>query len=282
MHNIVGNVFSHTNDNDHTGRWTSVKEVRTCTGPLVNSYRDLVSLVAELGYRNRRLFLLYRGQRHNPLARGDSGPALYPSIYRPEAPGGRKLSRRKLKARFDALRTAITRLRDRRADLGDSGPGLYRHWEYQAALLQHYELCPTPLLDASSSLRVACSFALREVDGGQGFLFVLGVPYPHGCISHFVEDDLALVRLQGVCPPAALRPHYQDGYLLGTMTAMDGFKGSSDNAAYRLVAKYRLNNEQGRFWDGAFQPLPYAALMPARDAFLDTLRGLLPAPQAAN
>lgn len=137
------------------------------------------------------------------------------------------------------------------------------------ALLQHYELCPTPLLDVTRSLRVAASFAL--MDGSeQGFVFVLGMPYPNGSISHLVDYEARIIDLQSVCPYRALRPHYQEGVLIGRYPWL-GTKEAGDNVAYRLIAKLRLSNADAKFWSGGFNAIPRKALLPTDDPYGEQL-----------
>lgn len=276
-------IFSHvrTVELDHPARrgtpseriserseWTTVTQVRRSLGYRVKTFETLVSLVAEVGYRNRRYNLLFRGQEVDHKDRNGAS-RIYPSIYRPKD-GQTSLRGPTLAARFEEFRAAMSKLRNARSSLADAGPGLYRHWEYQAALLQHYKIRKTPLLDATQSLRVAASFAMPRASHGEGFIMVLGMPHPHGSISHFVDDDMTLVKLQNVCPPEALRPHYQEGYLLGRMSVMNRTKEAADNAAYRLLAKYHLTNDGG-FWTKSFRPIHQSALLPRNDPFLDKI-----------
>jgi len=287
---IDGNVFSHIRFTEtiypdepdleeeletqtvERPEWCSVPKVRASGGYTVRSFRALVSLVAELGYRNRRYNLLFRGQQQDYLDRNGRS-AIYPSIFRPK-PGQKHLRKTAIAERFDALTKAIALLRKEKSALGAGWPGLYLLREYQMALLQHYGVRKTPLTDATHSLRVATSFALPDRTATEGFVLVLGMPHPSGSISHFVDDDIVLVKLQNVCPPSALRPHYQEGYLLGRLS-LTCSKERGDNAAYRLIAKYHLKNEDGSFWDDDFRPIPPTALYPADDPFEQKMLDLL-------
>jgi hypothetical protein len=253
--------MSHSTERYQSPEWASNTTIRRGFGFEVSSFEELVKLVAGVGYHNRRFNLLFRGQEKDHLDQKD-GSKLYSNIYRPKH-GQARLLRPVLAERFAELFEAVRRLR-LPAFATDVGRGLSRHWEYQAALLQHYGLRKTPFLDVTHSLRVAASFALPRRSGAEGYLFVLGMPHPHGSISHFIDDDIVLVKLQNVCPPEALRPHYQEGYLVGRLSARDRFKEKGDNAAYRLLAKYKLLND-GSFWTKNFQPIPRAALLPKTD-----------------
>jgi hypothetical protein len=89
-----------------------------------------------------------------------------------------------------------------------------------------------------------------------------------------VDEQMVLVRLQSVCTPDALRPHYQEGYMVGRWPlSMAKLKG--DNAAYRMIGKYRLLNANEGFWDDDFAPLPQRAIYPPDDAFGDRLKDAL-------
>ncbi len=123
---------------------------------------------------------------------------------------------------------------------------------------------PTPLIDITQSLRVAATFALRN--SNSGYLYVFGLPYPNGSISHFIDQKIVLVKLQNVCPTRALRPRYQEGFMVGKFPFRPTKEGG-DNLARRLVAKFLLNNDSGEFWDKDFQPLPGEILYPQNDWF---------------
>ncbi len=81
------------------------------------------------------------------------------------------------------------------------------------AILQHYEVCETPLLDVSQSARIAASFA-SQAGTAECFFYVLGVPNISGAITASAEASLTVLRLSSVCPPEAVRPHLQEGFLL--------------------------------------------------------------------
>jgi len=231
--------------------------------------------VAELGSRNPRFNLFFRGQNYDYIdSNGKS--KLYPSILRPEA--NRTLIRRSvIEHRFEQLRAFHRRLRANRAQLKLSS-SLAAHPEYWYSILQHYGICRTPLLDLTQSLRVAATFALYDIETEEwlsnGYFYVLGMPHLHGCISAFVVDRLTVVKLQNVCPPHALRPHFQEGYLVGRWPRT-AFKEAYDNFAYWLVGKYLLDNTNQDFFGKDFPPIPADVLLPREDPFGDRLQKLL-------
>ena len=77
-------------------------------------------------------------------------------------------------------------------------------------------MCPTPLLDVTHSLRIAASFGSAQANG-EAFLYAIGLPNLSGMITASAEAGLQTVRLASVCPPTAVRPHIQEGYLLGNI-----------------------------------------------------------------
>jgi hypothetical protein len=126
-------------------------------------------------------------------------------------------------------------------------------------ILQHYEVCPTPLLDVTQSLRNAASFASHDNSGGSAYVFVLGVPNLSGAVTSSSEAGLQIMRLSSACPPDAVRPHFQEGYLLGEYPEMDDYgqntQYSFDEMDFgrRLLAKFRFNPQ--RFWTNPNFPL---------------------------
>jgi hypothetical protein len=245
----------------------SISEIRKSKGTKVNSFASLACLIAEIGYHNHRYNLLFRGQANDDKDKNDR-TRIYPSIYRPE---GQRLSRQVSKERFQNLKKAITALSKARKSLGIHSI-LNNHSEYYIALLQHYQLLRTPMLDLTSSLLVAASFALEK--GRTGYLFVFGMPHPQGSISHFIDDSLVLVKLQNVCPPEALRPHFQEAYLVGKLP-INSMKEAKDNFGTKLIGKYFLDNSSGNFWKDGFKQIPKKVLYPSNDTYLKRLKSIL-------
>lgn len=247
----------------------SVSQIRKSLGYPIKNFRQLVVKISELGFENHSYNLLFRGQNEDHLdKKGQS--KLYPRIYRPQNNDGR-LSKRLLDQRFNILKQHLDTLKQERKIIRFHR-GLSKFEEYQISILQHYELCDTPFLDLTQSARVAATFALHKAK--TGYLFVLGMPHTYGSISLFVDQGLRLVKLQNICPPEALRPHYQEGFLVGRLPYTIK-KNMNDNFAHHLIGKYFLNNSDGKFWDKEFQAIPYDALIPPKDKFEDKLRKLI-------
>ena len=144
--------------------------------------------------------------------------------------------------------------------------------EVQWAVIQHYGLWPTPLIDITSSLRIAASFAMDLQVGipgnhRHGFVFVVGMPSSTGSITFDIDQQLCLARLYSACPRIAKRPHYQDGFLVGRFpiySMADHRVQEKSNLLRRLVAKFSLVDE-GNFWDEDFPIIRDTALYPEND-----------------
>ena len=142
-----------------------------------------------------------------------------------------------------------------------------RHHVLRWSILQHYEVCPTPLLDVTHSIRIAASFASLS-GNALVYLYVLGVPNLSGAITASAEAGLQIVRLSSVCPPSAVRPHIQEGYLLGQYPEVAGIAQRENYFHYeldfglRLVAKFCF--EPATFWkDRDFPKVAKTALYPS-------------------
>ncbi|MFM2091115.1 MAG: hypothetical protein RLZZ127_1604 [Planctomycetota bacterium] len=256
-------------------------EVRADRGHAVADYPELAARIAELQFRNRGLLLLFRGQnRDHRNASGNT--TLAPSIFRNGR--ARRGWPRTLHQRYARLAAADAALAARW-----TGDGLFgrdrvrRHRLVRWAILQHYGVCDTPLLDATHSLRIACSFA-ADGAGDEAVLMVLALPQLAGAVTASAEAGVQAIRLASACPPHAVRPHLQEGYLLGEYPPIedpaqgDGYDPHEVDFGRRLVAKFRF--DPAVLWTPAFPRVPRAALYPEDDPMqilADELRAGLPA-----
>ncbi|HTE31030.1 MAG TPA: FRG domain-containing protein [Chryseolinea sp.] len=252
MRSIEGSIFSHL---DLAGKpeEDGNKDVASTEPLLVDTFIGLLENVAVLSFHNKDHLLFFRGQkREHPNQRGNS--SFYPSIYRTE--GKEKLKPEVLKTRFRLLDQASSLLIKsfEENSINDSIGELKRRRLIQWSILQHYEVCDTPLLDVTQSLRVACSFALQKADEF-GYVYVFGFPYMTNRISTNSEQEIVHVRLINICPPQALRPYFQEASLVGTEEVTTDYDDRSDlDFKRRLIAKFRIPNSQA-FWgsQGSFQ-----------------------------
>jgi len=160
--------------------------------------------VARLSYANRNHLAFFRGQGKDYQSK-EEGSTLYPAIYR-----GDNLVHAELEVRFRQLESAsraVVKLFDNHEVEGAREVSRKRY--VQSSILQHYQVAPTPLLDVTHSLRVACSFAQLASTDPTCYVYVLGFPYPTNRISINSEEDLVNIRLLSICPPDALRPYSQ-------------------------------------------------------------------------
>lgn len=239
-------------------------EIRKGNAHIVVDFMDLATKVAELQFMNRDFVLLYRGQKNDH--KNDKGNStLKPTLLR--AIENISPNQPVLEARFNALKIAERLLIERFSNSNFAGRDrVKRQRILRWSILQHYKVCATPLLDVTHSLRIAASFASAGT-GDEAFIYVLGVPNLSGAITASAEANLQIVRLSTVCPPTALRPHIQEGYLLGEYPEMGDYDQKQNYAHFeidfgrRLVAKFGFNPRS--FWrNDDFPQVGQGALYP--------------------
>jgi len=236
----------------------------------VSTFRALVEHVAKLAYANRDELLFFRGQDKDYQSKA-GGTTLYPAIYR-----GDVIPTRELRHRFDLLDQASRLLVERFKNARVAGHSELRQKRYiQWSILQHYEVAPTPLIDLTHSLRVACSFAQLRSTDPTCYVYVLGLPYVTNRITINSEHDLVNVRLLSICPPSALRPYFQEGYLAGTADVTTDFDSKTElDFRNRLVAKFAIPRARSAFWGAGFDQIPESALFPKADEILELCANL--------
>lgn len=255
-------------DGVDTAQRVDKRDFRSGEGHRVKSFLELATKVAELQFLNRDHVLLFRGQKndHRNFARNTT---LKPSMFRTQHGAKNNPGPDVLMRRFQTLQLAEEKLVQRYEQAGLMGHSrLQRHRILRWSILQHYEVCATPLLDVTHSLRIAASFASIGA-AGEAFFYVLGVPNLSGAITASAEAELQIVRLSSVCPPAAIRPHIQEGYLLGEYPEMVNYDQKALYDHYevdfgrRLVAKFRFSPKE--FWkkSGSFPQVNERALYPS-------------------
>jgi len=264
MLGIRSQVWAFRNANG--GERRSVRDILEGPHTRVRSFSQLVRRVAELSYHNPEHVLFYRGQPREYTKKAKDGtkvPSFYPTIFRSP---GRPLTKDELARRYSALDNASERLLDCFAEEGFTGHAKLRKFpELAWSILQHYEVCATPLLDVTHSLRVAASFALNTGDS-DGYLYVFGLPHPNGSITYSADLETINIRLLSICPPEAQRPYFQEGFLVGSMPVRQAKREPSLDVGRRIMAKFVLTRET--FWTEDFSHIPDAALYPTHDKML--------------
>lgn len=245
-------------------------QIRNDKGHRVHSFLALAQKIADLQFNNPQYVFLFRGQSKDYMNKFNNS-SLKPSLFRPEHGEIRPPSNAVLSQRFQLLAEAERLLVDRYGQIKEfrGDIKLKRQRILRWSILQHYEICYTPLLDVTQSLRVAGSFASEPL-ADQSFIYVLGVPQLSGSLTASSEAGLQIVRLAGVCPPVALRPHIQEGYLLGEYPDMPDFNQKQHYKAFeidfgrRLLAKFVFDPKT--FWQSEdFPKINRSALYPNAD-----------------
>lgn len=260
-------------DDELESRAASNKEIRASSGHPVSSYFELAKKVAELQFLNQEHILLFRGQRLDYKTIKKSS-MLKATLFR--LSGSKIPTTRILEQRFKVLSKAEEQLIRLYSSSGFLGlKRLRRHRIIRWSILQHYEVCATPLLDVTRSLRIAASFASSCNQTDRAFVFVFGVPNLSGGVTAIAEAGLQVIRLSSACPPAAVRPHMQEGYLLGEYPEISDVQKNARYSYYemdfgrRLIAKFCF--DPVTFWGSDnYTRVPDAALYPAerRDPLL--------------
>jgi len=250
---------------EHVGK----NVVRKSAPFFVPTYTQLVREVAKLAYQNKDYLFFYRGQDFDYLNKAESS-TYYPSIYRRDI-----LTNQEVRARFDMLELAEHYLADAFEQAELDGRQDVRRKSYIAwSILQHYGVCDTPLLDMTHSLRVAATFAQLNNPNENGIVAIFGMPYMTNRITYNSEHDLVIVRLLSICPPLALRPYFQEGYLAGTLDITRDYLNKSElDFNNRLVAKFSIPNDQS-FWGENFERIPEELLFPGDDIIARICRGV--------
>ena len=247
----------------------SIKEttnfkIRKNRGHFVKSFAELAEKVAALSFAHPEHVLFFRGQSHDLTTPTQGLTSLKPKIFRPERGSRTSPAMNELLRRYEMLDNAEQSLARSYNLTGEENVKRYRILRW--SILQHYEVCATPLLDVTQSLRIAASFASNG-ETNEKFVFVLAIPQLSGGVTASSADGILTIRLSSVCPPEALRPHFQEGYLVGTYPEL---QSTDEKALYeareidfgrRLLCKFRF--KPGQFWhDDAFPQVPDAALYP--------------------
>ena len=263
---LIGNQKTWSYDDDcQEAQIVSNQAIRHGGGHRVSSYIELTKKIAELQYLNRDHVLMFRGQLSD-YKNAKKNSMMRASIFRNE---NRKLpSDNVLNRRFDDLERAENLLRN--YYINNSlrfRQNISRHRVIRWAILQHYEVCKTPLLDVTHSLRIAASFASDGNESEEAFVFAFGIPNLSGAVTTSSEAGLQIVRLSSACPPTAVRPHIQQGYLLGEYPEISGarqkglYKFYEVDFGRRLIAKFRFCPKE--FWHDDDHPrLKREALYP--------------------
>ena len=226
----------------------------------IQSYHELVRKVAQLSFLNKDFLLFFRGQSQDFQNKAGSS-TFYPAIYRKDI-----LTAQEIRSRFELLDIATFKLIEAFDREKLDGRVDVRRKQYIAwSILQHYGVCDTPLLDLTQSLRVAATFAQLGNQAERGMVYVFGLPYTTNRITYNSEQDLVIIRRLSICPPEALRPYFQEGYLCGTLDITDTYVNKSElDFKNRLIAKFSIPTADS-FWGSGFSRIHKNLLFPEND-----------------
>lgn len=269
--------FSH-NEKDIVGSNSAGLPISVKQGHRVLSYEELLEKVSALNFYNPSLQLFFRGQKTDYFNytkdRKPVRSSLYPSILR-ELPTIKSQRSNIIKNRLKVLEQADSLFKEK-ISIGY----IHRHMLVRWAILQHYEVCQTPLLDITSSLQAALSFAVSEAQT-DAFLYVFGLPHMTGPISVSLESMTQVVDLSKICPPEVSRPHFQSAFLAAdyptamyTNDLIEKAPKVEANFACRLLTKFHLKDLAK--WVGVtFNPISDDILYPnKRDKWYPILFGI--------
>lgn len=269
--------FSHINLNSKKGSkkgkdWTKpypLDDILKAPPKKIETYDQLVRDVAQLQHHNRKLNLFFRGQSKDYLD-NENKSTILAGIFRKNQ-GEKQLM---LKERFITLSEKVEKLRnafDTREKKLAGTHLLNKYEEVGWSILQHYQVCPTPLIDITHSLHVACSFAFEDNKRGTGIVYILGLPWPTDAISYNTYEELINIRLLSICPPQAQRPFFQEGYLLGNFPYYklnEPSRVKQFDPAKRIVAKFEIPIDNS-FWGKDFKRIPTDKIYPKIDIVKD-------------
>ncbi len=288
MKKIEASVFSHLSIIQLLQGKQVTKSKMSAVGnstPLdVSRFEELVEHIAKIHNYNNQYCLFYRGQ--DKEHRIGTLTTVFPKIYR------NHINHTVLTNRFTVLESLtkklLTILQGHHQISKIIGlKRLKKYHELAWSILQHYEICPTPVLDITLSIRVSSSFSLikdRNTQRDEGILYVLAFPHIKENISFHVEEELFNIKLLGVCPPEAKRPFYQEGFGAGTFPRYDTTSNITKfDFRHRLIAKFRLINNNNTFFGRGFDIIPYDSLYPNKlDSFYELLQTLRDDPEVKD
>lgn len=245
-----------------------VLEIAAAAGITCRHFDHLQDLVAQVGYYNPHHDIFLRGQGAD-FADPHGRSSLVATLFRVGSKEELDRNLGELAGAEERLLASCARRSGARA--------LERFTWARWCLLQHYGVTSTPVLDVTRSPRIAASFATSG-PGGDGFVYVIGLPYPDGNLTFDLATEVVIANLRNLMPPDARRPHWQQGYLVGSYPDELGWERPGGkkadrippmqrhNLAQRLLCKVRIPAEdRASFWPDDNPPLPWSKLLPDED-----------------
>jgi FRG domain-containing protein len=180
-------------------------DIRRSSGVQVNLFRQLLVNLAELGVANPDHAILLRGQRNDH--RDANGLSLVnPTIFRPQS---RNLS--ELESQLTDAQQMLRAEVGSREQIPDAEKSALTSPLIAQAILQHYEVVPTPWLDLTDSAHMAAHFGLG------GLIYAFAIPRDRMLFSRRAASGLVCRSLSSLCPSCAWRPHFQRAFVLANI-----------------------------------------------------------------
>lgn len=259
---------------------TTNGEIRKSGGVTAASFLEIVQIAAQIQFVNRDKSILFRGQSKDALNSAGYS-SLKPNLYRAKE-GPKKIpTLATMKLRYEVLedaQKALIEIYRKNNLLGRER--IEKHELLRWAILQHYEVCFTPLLDVTQSLRMAVSMAYSD-SYEFGYVYLLDTPPVSGGVSTQEDVGVQAIRLASVCPPEAFRPHVQEGLLLGAFPIVAKidmhslYRYRDLDFGRRIVGKIRFSNHGIKADKNTFPTAPKQAMYPDQhDLMVELLKDL--------
>ena len=235
----------------------------------VSTYQELASVIAFLAVMNKTLVLLFRGQT--------SSWALAPTLT------GRRGTSPSATERCPPTTTGPTTSGSWRPSVPSSGRSCAVEDSRGGATWSTSHPPPGPWCSTTSCGPPRSSTSARRCgwpplsrsqanpQHPSGVLDVVGVGAVSSDLMTFQGPELA-VRLNSVCPPGAVRPHVQEGVLIGWHRERSSHSAEpppalpSEAKPYLPIARIQLANEAGAFWDDDDYPIArHEFLLPPKE-----------------
>gem|GEM_PF-4811625 len=193
----------------------------------VNDIFELQEYINVILHYSSAFDIFFRGQTGDYMVDNDVDnrstilPSIFRNIYFDKKPV------EKFKGKVEKLIKAEERLIQVCYELNIHGESKIKSNQYARwAVIQHYGIADTPVLDITKSLRIASKFSVLNHDSASkplddldfGYLYIFGLPQTKksgkGSKAKYEgADDILNIDLKSLCPPTAHRPFFQDGYI---------------------------------------------------------------------
>ena len=256
MYALKGKYFSHNSIKN--GKRESPGKIAESQPLKVKSYDELLEDISKLANNNQDLFLLYRGQSKEYLCKENKKEVSSIISTFDRNPESINNYRKENRETLEKFTTEYLKNKKKMKN------GIKRNPELIWTLFQHYEICPTPFLDLTQSLHVACSFAVLDSKEKTGIVYVFGFEELNPNITFRYSGGYQIIKLLGIVPSYAKRPLFQDGYLISNFPIDLNKNKPLFNLKSHLIGKFYFDNNE-KFWGKYVKPYDKNYLYPKKD-----------------